>query len=386
MSFNEWKEYTLGDFAELRKEQVPPNGYDQLYIGLEHIEQQSLRLNGIGRSKNVLSTKFKFYSGDVLYGRLRPYFRKVYQPKFDGVCSTEIYVIKNKFNVDKKFLFYLAASEDFTNIANSGSTGTHMPRADWNQLVTSKWLIPADIREQQKLASILSSLDDKIELNNQTNQTIEAITHTLFMEMCLPKDDELPKGWRVGTLGEIYRTTSGGTPSRAKLEYYENGVIQWIKSKELNNTFIINAEEKITEVALKNSSAKMLPVYSVLIAMYGATVGEIGITSTVATCNQAICAFLPNDNYPYTYIYHFLKLNKEGIISKAVGSAQQNISQELLKSINITIPTATIVQEYHKIVAPLFEKINTNLKEIQSLTTIRDSILPKLMKGEIVIN
>src|SRR5690606_24389645 len=126
-----WKTYSLGEIAEIRKEQVLPNGKEQPYIGLEHIEQQSLRLNGIGSSKDVISNKFKFYSGDILYGKLRPYFRKVYHPKFEGVCSTDIYVIKNKGNVDQGFLYYLIATEEFTNIANSGSSETRMPRADW---------------------------------------------------------------------------------------------------------------------------------------------------------------------------------------------------------------------------------------------------------------
>jgi len=92
-----WKTYKLKEVAELRKVQYQPNGEDLPYIGLEHIEQQTLRLNGIGSSKNVISNKYKFISGDILYGKLRPYFRKVYMPKFSGVCSTDIYVINLTF-------------------------------------------------------------------------------------------------------------------------------------------------------------------------------------------------------------------------------------------------------------------------------------------------
>ena len=106
-----WKKHALNEFAELRKEQIIPNGREQPYIGLEHIEQQTLRLNGMGNSSEVFSNKFKFYSGDILYGKLRPYFRKVYHPKFEGVCSTDIYVIKGKENIDKDFLFYLIATK-----------------------------------------------------------------------------------------------------------------------------------------------------------------------------------------------------------------------------------------------------------------------------------
>jgi len=169
------------------------------------------------------------------------------------------------------------------------------------------------------------------------------------------------------------------------MEYYENGIYQWVKSKELNNSFIIDAEEKITEAALKNSSAKILPKYSVLIAMYGATVGEIGITTDSVTCNQAICAFLPNENYPYTFIYHFLLQCKQDIINQAVGSAQQNISQQLLLQYKLVIPSAETVRAFHKVVSPLFEKIKDNIEENETLVNLRDSLLPKLMSGQIPI-
>ncbi|NLB79881.1 MAG: restriction endonuclease subunit S, partial [Clostridiaceae bacterium] len=132
MTHKRWQTYKLGEIAELRKEHVAPKGKRQPYIGLEHIEPQNLRLKGIGDSQDVISNKYKFYNGDILYGKLRPYFKKVYQPKFEGVCSTDIYVIKNKETIDRTLLFYLVASEKFTNIANSGSSGTRMPRAVWS--------------------------------------------------------------------------------------------------------------------------------------------------------------------------------------------------------------------------------------------------------------
>lgn len=193
----------------------------------------------------------------------------------------------------------------------------------------------------------------------------------------------IPKGWRVGKLGEVYKTTSGGTPSRSNPAFYENGTIYWVKSKELNGSFIIETEESITKEALQKSSAKPLPAYSVLIAMYGATVGEFGIISMEATCNQAICAFLPGDEFPYTFIYHFLKNNKDVIISRAVGSAQQNISQDLLKQIDMVLPPNELLKYFHKEVSPLFQAIENNIRKSTTLAVIRDALLPKLMNGEI---
>ena len=136
-------------------------------------------------------------------------------------------------------------------------------------------------------------------------------------------------------LGEVVETTSGGTPSRKHKEYYENGSICWIKSKELLGSYIHDTEEHINDLALSKSSTKMLPEHSVLIAMYGATVGAYGIISKQMTCNQAICALLSNENYPYTYLFQIAHEQQQNLINMAVGSAQQNISQALVKQLYI---------------------------------------------------
>ena len=127
---NEWKEYKLVDITEPVKDTYTPNGSDDLnYIGLEHIEQEALRLNSIGKSGDVTSNKFLFKSNDILFGKLRVYFRKVVKPQFDGICSTDIWVLRTKEGFDQDFLFYLIANWDFVNLADGGEGGTRMPRA-----------------------------------------------------------------------------------------------------------------------------------------------------------------------------------------------------------------------------------------------------------------
>jgi type I restriction enzyme S subunit len=182
-------------------------------------------------------------------------------------------------------------------------------------------------------------------------------------------------------LGECIKTTSGGTPSRKKIEFYENGTYQWIKSKELNGGYIIETEEKITDEALRNSSAKLLPENSVLIAMYGATVGQFAIIGQEATCNQAICACIPNNDYPYTFVYYTIKSNVEELKSRAVGSAQQNISQVLIKNLNIAVNDN--ISKFHLEVNPMMKKIKSNTIQIRTLERLRDALLPKLMSGEV---
>ena len=120
--------------------------------------------------------------------------------------------------------------------------------------------------------------------------------------------------------------------------------------------------------------------------MYGATVGEYAVLSSEATCNQAICAIIPNDNYPYSYILEYVKINKDRIIDQASGSAQQNISQALIQRQKILIPPSEVVGLFHQIVDKLFEKIESNLYSNLKLTQLRDNLLPQLMTGKIEVN
>jgi type I restriction enzyme S subunit len=253
--------------------------------------------------------------------------------------------------------------------------------------------------EQRAIASVLSSLDDKIDLLHRKNQTLEKMAETLFRQWfpplgghgverrTEPAEGEANEGWEESELiplGECIKTTSGGTPSRKRMDFYEGGIYQWVKSKELNGGYILDTEEKITIEALKKSSAKLLPENSVLIAMYGATVGQFAIIGQEATCNQAICACLPNDEFPYTFIYHTIKANVDELKSRAVGSAQQNISQVLIKSLEITVNEN--IDKFHAEVDPMMKKIKANYTQIRTLTALRDTLLPKLMSGEIRIN
>jgi len=154
---SEWKEYKLGEVTEPIKDTYNPDGSDNYaYIGLEHIEQESLRLNSVGVSSDVTSNKFLFKSNDILFGKLRPYFRKVIKPHFEGICSTDIWVFRAKKGFDQNYLYYFLANWDFVNTANSGEGGTRMPRADWNFLKTSTWNF-TQIPEQTQIASIISS-------------------------------------------------------------------------------------------------------------------------------------------------------------------------------------------------------------------------------------
>lgn len=382
---SEWKTYKLGDIAELRKEQIIPNGKEQPYIGLEHIEQQSLRLNGVGSSNSVISNKFKFYSGDILYGKLRPYFRKVYKPKFEGVCSTDIYVIRNKKLVDKDYLFYLVATEEFTNIANSGSSGTRMPRADWKQLEKSEWQLP-DITTQRQIAQILSSLDDKIELNLQMNQTLEAMAQAIFKEWFVNFNfpgfdgelvDGLPKGWRIGNLGDEFNLIMGQSPPGTSYNEIGEGMVFYQGRTDFGFRFPTNR--------LYTTEPKRIAKPLDTLVSVRAPVGDINMANEMCCVGRGLSSVRhKSDAYSFTYyMMKYLEPVFNGF--EGEGTVFGSINKTNFESIEIIVPSDEIVSEFEIVANPIDDKILENTKQIQTLTQTRDTLLPKLMSGELEI-
>ena len=289
--------------------------------------------------------------------------------------DTMFWSIINDKMVLPRFLYYALSKYDFASL----NVGSAVPSLTVPVIENIEIIIPS-ISEQKQILSTLVPLDDKIALNTRINDNLEQQAENLYNELFA---NESVSG--LINLGDVVETTSGGTPSRSNPYFYKKGTLNWVKSKELNGTFIINTEEFITDMAVRKSAAKMLPENSVLIAMYGATVGEYAIIFKQMACNQAICALLPSNNYPYTYLFMFAKRKKEELINKAIGSAQQNISQILVKQLSIS-KNIELIKKYDLIVYPFFEKIKKNVIEKESLSQLRDSLLSKLMSGELKIN
>lgn len=185
-----------------------------------------------------------------------------------------------------------------------------------------------------------------------------------------------PETWKEMKIADICKTfTSGGTPSRKRPEYFENGTIPWVRTKELNDGVITEVEEFITTEALKNSSAKMLPKNTVLLAMYGATVGKLGVLGLESSCNQACAAMVPKDGVvDYRYLYYLLLNHRELIISQATGGAQQNLSGELIKGFTFDFPTFKEQQAISEVLWRIDEKIAANNSLSKTLEDIAQTI------------
>lgn len=419
-SNNGWQKRKLGYCAELIRDSFIPNGEDvRPYIGLEHIQQQTLKLLDVGKSTDVVSGKFVFKFGDILFGKLRSYFRKVVRPKFDGVCSTDIWVIRAKGGTDQGFLFYLMASEKIVALASQGSEGTKMPRAKWDFVGKLDVDLPP-LSEQQKIAFILSALDDKIELNHEMNSTLEAMAQAIFkhwfVDFEFPNDEgqpyqssggemvyseelgkEIPRGWGVTSLVELHSkkrdcviTGPFGSNLHA-FDYRETGA-PLILVKHVDGGQII--EDDLPLVG--DHKLPELERYRLQEGDIAFTrVGAVGRTAYIhpryagwLISGQMLRVRVDRAKINPRYLseLYLTQSFHEKIENYAVGSTRPSLNTKIVENLKILVPPINIQNIYEKIVANFDDQIQDNITESSLLKELRDTLLPKLLSGEIQVN
>lgn len=376
----DWEEMRLGEIVELSKDNWKVGDEPLPYIALEHIEEGRLRLNGIGTSDEVASNKYRFNEETFLYGKLRPYFRKLIKPTFKGVCSTDIWVVKPKGKNDLSYLFYLFANQEFVDLSYTGSSGTRMPRADWNFMAGSYWKIPASQHEQKAIAGVLSSLDDKIDLLHRQNKTLESTAETLFRQYFI---EEAQDDWGEVPLSYFGDIICGKTPSKKKTEYF-HGDLPFIKIPDMHgNTYITYTVDTLTEEGKNSQNNKTIPPFSICVSCI-ATVGLVSMNVIESQTNQQINTIIP---YKEIYRYYlFLYMKNSFDLLQAMGSggtATLNINTTNFSKMKIEKPDDNILEGFLNEVKPMFDKILSNQTQIQTLENLRDTLLSKLMSGAV---
>lgn len=279
-------------------------------------------------------------------------------------------------------------------LANASSVGVPSIARPVTNLRSIEIEIP-DLKEQEEVTKILESLENKIELNQQMNETLEAIAQVIFKRWFVDFNfdgfdgeliDGLPKGWRIGSILEIATLLSGGTPKTDVPEYW-NGAINWISAKDItnsNNQFIIETEKTITELGIQKSAAKLLPKLTTIVSARG-TVGNYCILSKEMAISQSNYGLKSNSNFDY---FLFLMIETMIMMMKAFsyGTVFDTITTKTFQEMEVTIPNNEVIERFENIIMPLYKKILANQFQIQSLTQIRDSLLPKLMTGKIELN
>jgi type I restriction enzyme S subunit len=196
----------------------------------------------------------------------------------------------------------------------------------------------------------------------------------------------VPEEWEVVRLGDVCKTKTGGTPSRQNPSYY-NGDIPWVKSGELKDNTINYTDEKIAELGLKNSSAKLFPAGTLLIALYGATVGKTGILNINASTNQAICAIFTDETFLSTkFLRYYFVSDREKLLEERYGGAQPNISQTVIRNTKIPLPPITSQQKIASILSAVDKKIEVEATKRKTLNELFKSLLQNLMTGKVRVN
>lgn len=281
--------------------------------------------------------------------------------------------------VDEEYLYYLIKHNVVVLKKNThGSVFDTITRDTFDGIEVE---LPSLV-EQKVVASILRDLDDKIEVNNEINKNLEEQAQLLFTDRFVANNYTVAQEAKIG---DICKCILGGTPSRAKAEYW-GGTIPWINSGEINRFRIISPSELITQSGLDHSATKMLPAKTTVLAITGATLGQVSLLEIDACANQSVVGIIPNDTLPYEFIYPFIKAKINELISHQTGGAQQHINKQNVESLPVSIPTRDILYDFVTLVSPMYSMIASNCFENMRLENMRDSLLPQLMSGELDVS
>lgn len=396
-----WKKVNLSEIAREFREPYSPNiDKDIPYLGLEHIEKNTLHIQSIGSSSDTKSTKLRFKTNDILFGKMRPYFRKIVRPKFDGVCSSEISVIRALEKNDQNFIFYLVANNEFVDKISQTTQGTGMPRAKWEVMSKTKVKIPSP-GVQQKIASILSAFDDLIENNTKRIKILENTDQLIYKEWFVnfkfpghekmkmvdsgTEFGKIPEGWEVKRVGEVADYIARGIAPK----YDEAGDCLVINQRCIRNNHIdISLARRNSK---KINELKAILLGDVLINSTG--VGTLGRVSQVyenyGTCTVDSHVTIVRPSACINMDYLGLSLFNLESTFEALGAGstgQTELSRKSVEGVEMLSPPFELQKRFSETVSPSRKQIVLANNRNRHLSQTRDLLLPRLVGGEVEVD
>ena len=363
----------------------------------------------------------RFSAGDTLMARITPCLEngKIarYVPESNQCVahgSTEFIVIRGRPEItDDDFAYYLTKCDTVRMYCIAQMTGSsgrqRVPTSVLNDLQVPIPPLP----EQRAIAAILGALDDKIELNRRMNATLEGIARALFKSWFVDfdpvrakaegrrmKDEiaalfpdalvdselgEIPRGWKIEPIGNVVKVVGGGTPSTKNSEYWDNGIHYFATPKDmsaLSAPILLETERKVTDAGLAKISSGLLPVGTVLLSSR-APVGYLALAQVPVCVNQGFIAMICNGPVSNYYILNWTFENMDVIKGRASGTTFAEISKQNFRPILALVPPERIITAYDKLIAPLYTKMTLTLQQSRTLAALRDTLLPKLLSGEL---
>ena len=379
----------LTDICEYRKGKVNVSNLTlKTYISTENMLPDKA---GVVEANSLPSTALvqEYKENDILVSNIRPYFKKIWQAKYDGGCSNDVLVFQGNLNVDKDFLYYILANDDFFAYSMATSKGTKMPRGDKKSIMQYELQL-FDIKTQKRIASILKVLDKKIELNNAINKNLEQQAQAIFKAWFVdfePFNEEMPSDWIIGTVDDLgTEIICGKTPPTKKKEYY-GGNTPFITIPDMHGcVYNVSTERYLSAAGVALQPKKTLPPNTVCVSCIG-TAGLVNLVSEKSQSNQQINSIVPKEGISAYYIYLLMQTLSETINKLGQsGSTIVNLNKTQFGKIQVAIPSEQVLCNFDTLCKPLFEMILSNQKENIELANLRDALLPKLMSGELDVS
>lgn len=381
--------YRLSDLCEYRKEKVPVSDVKiENYISTENMLPNK---EGITIAASIPNTGkvSRYKKGDILVSNIRPYFQKIWLADREGACSNDILIINANCNISNEYLYYSLTSNEFFLYMMSTSKGTKMPRGDKEAIMQFELDILSR-EKQEKAITLLSLLDKKIHANRMINNNLEQQAMAIFKNWLIdyePFVNHISTRWEPGTIKDLSKEIiCGKTPSTKKAEYYGSDV-PFITIPDMHNkVFSIKTARYLSVEGASSQIKKMLPNNTICVSCIG-TAGLVTITSENSQTNQQINSIIPKDKISPYYIYLLMKTlsNKINKLGQS-GSTIVNLNKEQFSKIKINIPDDISMNRFHKIISPLFNSILNNQKENLYLSDLKNTILPRLLSGELDIS
>ena len=380
----------LGDYIQL----VDKRNRD---LAITNLLGVSIEKRFIPSIANIIGTDLSSYkvvqTGQFAYGpvtsRNGEKISIAYLDGEDCIISSSytVFEVVNKDELDPEYLMLWFSRPEFDRYARYKSHGSVREIFDWDELCMVELPVPS-IEEQRNIVKAYKTITDRIALKKQINDNLVllgvasvqknvgrgALINLTEAEM---ERLTLPDDFSIKTVSEFCsETKSGSTPSRTNNEYWQDGTISWVKSGEVHNNITLQTEEYITPLGLEESSTKLLPKDTVLMAMYGVTAGEVGYLAIEATTNQAICGMICHSKADAAYLYFSLIQSQNEISRLSNGGAQDNLSKNFIDGIKIVVPPSKFIEKMN--LAAIIEQMTLNTKEIALLEELQNTELAQL--------
>lgn len=399
-----WVWVRLGAVCNASKERSNDFSNDIKYIGLEHLEKDQ-GIVGFSSADKVKSTKNAFKKGQILYGRLRPYLNKHDICSFDGVCSTDILVFEASNLVSNVLVDKFLNLPFFIDYVVSNSKGINLPRVSEETVLNTTFPLPP-LSEQQRIVERIEELFAKLDEAKERLQEVAdsfavrkaAILHKAFTgeltKQWRRENGVSDESWEERKLGEVGSWLGGGTPSTSREEYWENGNILWITSKDMKSAVIEDTIMKVNEIGVKNSSANYIEKPALLVVMRSGILRRtfpVAMVKKPFTVNQDLKAIIPDED-DLEFLYWMLLSNEQRILNTCMknGTTVESINSNALKDLTFKCPTLPEQHEIVRLIDDLLarERAAQQVAEqaLASIDLMKKSILARAFRGELGTN